>query len=193
MSRILIVCTGNTCRSPMAEAMLRRMAEERGLDVEVRSAGVSTADGLPISSYAAVALQRRNVPLPGGSTSLSGREAAWADLILTMTAGHKRAVVERFPETADKIYTLKEFALSGDAAMDDLEEAERLYAEWQTKRALGQTAADEVLERLRELQSRLPDFDIADPYGGPPELYERSADEIAAALAAALDKLAKPD
>lgn len=193
MSRILIVCTGNTCRSPMAEAMLRKLSAERELGVEVHSAGVSTVDGLPVSSNAAAALRKRNVPLPGVSTAMTGQEAAWADLILTMTSGHKRAVVQRFPDAADKTFTLKEFALDGDPVMEDVAEAERIFAEWQVRQALGESLPEADRKRLLELQRRLPDFDIADPYGGPPEVYERCADEIAEALGKLLDKLARDD
>lgn len=193
MTRILIVCTGNTCRSPMAEAMLRKLAGDNGLPVEVRSAGVSAMNGLPISRHAAETLRKRGVPLPGASSSLTSAEAEWADWILTMTSGHKQAVIERFPAAAGKTYTLKEFSLNGDPAMDDIAEIDRLYAEWQLKRSLGQKLSEADLERLRELQLKLPDFDIADPYGGPPELYERCADEIFEALGRALGRLQKPD
>jgi len=193
LTRVLIVCTGNTCRSPMAEAMLRKLAGENGLSVEVRSAGVSTVDGLPISPHAAEALKRRGVPLPGRSSSLTEAEAEWADWILTMTAGHKRAIVERFPNAAEKTFTLKEFSLWGDSAMNDLAEIDRLYAEHQLRQALGETLPEEDRARLSELQRKMPDLDIADPYGGPPELYERCADEIDEALRKSLGKLQKPD
>ncbi|THF84076.1 low molecular weight protein arginine phosphatase [Cohnella fermenti] len=189
MRKILLVCTGNTCRSPMAEAMLRSLAEESGLDVEVRSAGVSTVNGLPVSPNAAEALRRRGVEKPAGSASLTGEETDWADLILTMTGSHKRAVLERYPEAEIKTYTLKEFALQDDPVMDDLLEAERLFADWQLKRALGEELPAKDRARLAELQRRLPSFDIADPYGGPLEVYERCADEIMDALKRTVGKL----
>lgn len=61
MLHILFVCTGNTCRSPMAEGLLRKLAKERGIDLEVRSAGVSAISGTSISRHvAAILAGRRN-------------------------------------------------------------------------------------------------------------------------------------
>ncbi|BBI36238.1 low molecular weight protein arginine phosphatase [Cohnella abietis] len=189
MNRVLIVCTGNTCRSPMAEAMLKDLAERSGKPIEIRSAGVATANGLPISSHAAVTLRKRNLALPGASTMLSADEVVWANLILTMTAGHKRAILQRFPEALSKTFTLKEYALRGDPVMDDVAEAEQLYSEWQVRQALGQNLSTEQRARLFELQRNIPDFDIADPFGGPLTLYEQCADEIEDILLTLVDKL----
>ncbi|MFC5701553.1 low molecular weight protein arginine phosphatase [Cohnella faecalis] len=189
MKRILLVCTGNTCRSPMAEAMLRKMADRAGKKLEVRSAGVSTIGGLPTSPHATETLKRRGIPLPGPSSTLSESETEWANLILTMTSGHKRAIVQRHPEAMNKTFTLKEYALLGEAVMDDLAEAERLYSEWQVRQALGQQLSEKDRSRLMELQSKLPDFDIADPFGGPLYVYEQCADEIEEALRAILGKM----
>jgi protein-tyrosine-phosphatase len=188
MNRVLIVCTGNTCRSPMAEAMLRDLAARSGKPLEIRSAGVATAEGLPISAHAAATLRKRNLELPGSSSVLTADEVLWANLILTMTAGHKRAILERFPEALSKTYTLKEYALRGDPIMDDVAEAERLYSEWQVRQALGQNLTPEERARLFELQRRIPGFDIADPFGGPLSLYEQCADEIEDVLMTLVDK-----
>lgn len=117
MNRILFVCTGNTCRSPMAEAMLRQLAADRGLELEVKSAGVSAWDGTPMSDHAASVLKEHNIEgyETFASTALSDAEVAWADLILTLTVGHKRHVLQRFPTAADKTYTLREYAEPGKA------------------------------------------------------------------------------
>lgn len=189
MRNILLVCTGNTCRSPMAEAMLGDMARRAGKPVDVRSAGVGAADGYPVSPNAAETLRRRQLPVPGPSRMLSPEMVDWADLILAMTSSHKRAIIQRHPDTAGKIYTLKEYALAGDARMDELAEAETLYAEWQIGQSTGQPISEASRARLLELQRRLPDFDIADPFGGTLETYERCADEIGEALRRVVDKL----
>ncbi|GGD92810.1 low molecular weight protein arginine phosphatase [Paenibacillus nasutitermitis] len=189
MKRILLVCTGNTCRSPMAEGILKELAKKRGRPLEVRSAGVSTVDGLPVSVHAAGVLRKREASCPSSSKALDGGSVVWADLILTMTTSHKRSLLQRFPHAVDKTYTLKEFVGSDEKVLADIAELEALYTEWQMKQVLGQQMTSGERDRLLELEKRIPNFDIADPFGGSMEIYERSADEIEAALQKLLDKL----
>lgn len=190
MRTVLLVCTGNTCRSPMAEAMLKDMAARAGLSIEVRSAGVGAIDGYPPSPHAARVLAQRKLPEAGLSRALNGELVEWADLILAMTASHKQAIVQRHPDAVGKTYTLKEFAMQGDSRMDDVAEAERLYGEMQIRHAMGQRIDEADRERLMALQRDLPDFDIADPFGGSLGMYERSADEIHEALRRVVELLA---
>ncbi|SFB47034.1 protein-tyrosine phosphatase [Cohnella sp. OV330] len=182
MRRILMVCTGNTCRSPMAEALLRDWAKRTGTEMEVRSAGVSAQSGMPISANAAETLKRGHVALPGASTRLDRGDVEWADLILTMTASHKRAIAERYPHAAPKTYTLKEYASQSEALLPDLKEMDRLHAEFQVALALGKPFPEQDKRRLSELSRRAPDLDIADPYGGPLAVYEACAREIREAI-----------
>lgn len=92
--RILFVCTGNTCRSPMAAAIARAAMESRGWShVEVRSAGVSAVDGLPASGGAVRAAGSRGIDLAGHQSSfLTEALVRWADLILTMGPHHLHRV-----------------------------------------------------------------------------------------------------
>jgi protein-tyrosine-phosphatase len=94
--RLLFVCTGNTCRSPMAEAIARRRAAELGYEhVAVTSAGVGAFDGSPASGGALRAAEAHDLDLSGHrSTFLTEEVAADADLILTMSPSHLMRVME---------------------------------------------------------------------------------------------------
>lgn len=92
---LLFVCTGNTCRSPMAEALARHALEERGVDdVAVASAGTSAWDGSPASEEVPQVLGEIGVELgEHASSPLTPERVEWADLILVMNVRH-RATVE---------------------------------------------------------------------------------------------------
>ena len=115
MKHILFVCTGNTCRSPMAEGIFRMLAKSHGLAFDVRSAGVWAADGQSMSEHSAHILKRKGLQELPLSQSLNEETVQWADLILTMTMNHKAAVIQKFPQKLDKTYTLKEFVALAEA------------------------------------------------------------------------------
>ena len=94
--RLLFVCTGNTCRSPLAEAIARHRLEELGWDhVEVRSAGASAGEGAPASGGAVTVAGRRGLDVSGHRTrALSPELVQWADLILAMGPGHLLRALE---------------------------------------------------------------------------------------------------
>ena len=97
MSRnLLFVCTGNTCRSPMAEALARHALDERGVDdVGVRSAGTSAWSGSPASDEVPAVLAEIDVELGDHRSSpLTPELVEWADLILVMSLRHRLAVEE---------------------------------------------------------------------------------------------------
>lgn len=185
--RILFVCTGNTCRSPMAEGILRKLAAERKLEVEVSSAGVAAVDGIPISKHARGVLADQGIQDELSSKRLSAELVSWADIILTLTGAHRRYVIQSFPEAMEKTYILKEY-VAEDTEQTELRE---LMAEFEMNKAIGQELEPARLERLRELYQAMPGYDVSDPFGGSREDYDIVAQEITEAIHKLLDKLTK--
>ncbi|MDQ0872214.1 protein-tyrosine-phosphatase [Paenibacillus sp. V4I3] len=189
MLRILFVCTGNTCRSPLAEGLLRIRVHQEGLAAEVRSAGVSAVTGGPISRNSASLLQEAGFKESISSLAIQESEVNWADLILTMTMGHKRTVIQRFPGAIEKTFTLKEYALDDAHILQAIEEREQLVTELQLKQALSQEVSVEERSRIYKLEHAIPDFDISDPFGGSIETYRQTAEEISGSLDKLVQKI----
>lgn len=109
MSRtILFVCTGNTCRSPMAHAMFEKMCQDNGVaeSYDVVSAGFM-GDGVPVSPQAVQALEEASVsPVKKTSALLTGELVEKANLILVMAAHHRESIVSQWPEAAGKTQLL---------------------------------------------------------------------------------------
>jgi protein-tyrosine-phosphatase len=101
MTHILLVCTGNTCRSPLAEALLRRKLAERGVDgVELSSAGTGAWDGAPASEGAYLVALEHGLDLSAHRARLLTRElVGTADLVLTMARHHLARVEQLAPGT----------------------------------------------------------------------------------------------
>lgn len=110
--RILLVCTGNTCRSSMAAGLLRDLMKRRGrTDIEVMSAGTAAMAGDPAAAHAVTALGERGIDLADHrARRLTTYELDTADLVLTMTEGHKRSVLEMAPDAVGRVFTVKEAA-----------------------------------------------------------------------------------
>ncbi|MDO7906510.1 low molecular weight protein arginine phosphatase [Paenibacillus sp. JX-17] len=189
MNNILFVCTGNTCRSPMAEALLRKLAGERKVSLQVRSAGVAAAHGGSISRHAEAVLRDHDIQEQLTSKPINQELVEWADLILTLTQSHKQHVLRQFPQTAGRIYTLKEYAEDDAQVLADIEELDSLRAGQALQQALGRDLDSEERERMVLIRQRIPSFDISDPFGGFREDYDRTAGEIRTALERLLDKL----
>jgi protein-tyrosine-phosphatase len=200
VKNVLLVCTGNTCRSPMAEAILKRLAEEEGLDVSVRSAGLYAMDGAEASENTRKVLGERGIRHSHRARSVPPGLIEWADLILTMTLDHKRRLISMNPDSVGKVHTLKEYALTDGETRERIRRLEQLTAELETHKALGgeRSSAEEVrsleesIRREREALERdgvpLEDLDIPDPFGGDVETYRRCADRLEELLRRIVDR-----
>jgi len=118
--KILFVCTGNTCRSPMAEGLLKKMAQEQQLPVEVQSAGLAAFAGVPAAPEAVEACRERGVDLSTHQTQPLGKTlVVESDLILTMTDKHKEMILKKMPALGEKVSMFSEYAGAGIEDIDD--------------------------------------------------------------------------
>ena len=142
---IYFVCTGNTCRSPMAEAILRSREIE---GVTVKSAGVHAIEGGSISTHARSLIEENELPHTPTSRIVRAEEIDWATYVLTMTTGHRDMLHMLYPEAAHKIQTLKQFAGEDNPNVQDPFGGTRRTYE-ATYEEL-ERVIDRVVERLEE-------------------------------------------
>ena len=185
MFEILTVCTGNICRSPLAEHLLRaRLAPYSPV---VASAGTRGLASAPMTDEAVQLAVDLGVPAEVASTHRSrfllDAMLAQPDLILTMTRDHRREVAELAPSRLRSTFTIREFARIASTMSDD---------EMQTAAAPGGTdAAARVramglgvaARRGLAMPPTTPDEDdVIDPYGRSWQTYQLSASQLAPAI-----------
>ncbi len=108
---ILFVCTGNTCRSPMAQGLLEDMAKKKGLNLVVKSAGIFALDGQRVSEEAVEALKEEGIDISNHKANMIHRDlVSEANIILTMSKSHKEALLSKYDFLKGKVFTLKEYA-----------------------------------------------------------------------------------
>ncbi|MBE6381240.1 MAG: low molecular weight protein arginine phosphatase [Lentisphaerae bacterium] len=115
---VLFVCTGNTCRSPLAEAWFNKCAAEVGLSgVEGRSGGIFAADGSGASQHSRMVAAENGMSLENFRARMLTRKMIdEAFLIIGMTEAHCSRIVAAMPQCAEKVHCLLEFAQGGDVS-----------------------------------------------------------------------------
>jgi len=112
---ILFVCSGNTCRSVMAEHLLRKRLGEIGLSARLESAGLWAVEGEPASEYVQTLLNRLGVEgVCHRSRRVTTGQVDEADLIVVMTESHRQQLLARFPRAEGKVRLLKEYDRASD-------------------------------------------------------------------------------
>jgi protein-tyrosine phosphatase len=172
---VLVVCTGNVSRSPMAELLLRAWSDPRA-DFVVSSAGVHALVGQPMDRGAASAMGQLGLdPTRHRARQFEAAMAADADLVLTAERYHLETVLEQVPTALRRVFTIKEFA----RITPHLQAAE-------PRAVVAQAAA------LRGLVKRPTDpaaDDVADPHRQPTSVNRSTAAELTTAVRAILDAL----
>ena len=109
--KIMFICTGNICRSAMADLLMKKKLQDRDmLDVEICSSGIYAMQGEVSTDEAIEVMEEYGVDLKKHRATLTSKSNIQEmDLILCMTSAHKQNLINTYPNLVDKIYTLKEY------------------------------------------------------------------------------------
>lgn len=184
---ILVVCTGNVCRSPLAEQLLAARLAAAGITASVTSGGTAALVGQAMTQEAsALSVRYGGVPDRHVARQLTPSLIDDADLVLTATREHRAAVASLVPRSARRAYTLAEFARIAEFLESSPEGAESLASVASPVDVIG---AISMSRGFAAPPAWPTDDDIVDPYGRPAEIYEESARVIDAAVTAVVRAL----
>jgi protein-tyrosine phosphatase len=176
---ILLVCTANQCRSPMAEGLLRRLFALSGVGATVGSAGLLPG-GSRATDEAITTMAKHRIDIRQHvSRTIDTEMARTTPLVIGMTRQHVRESCATYGAPMERTFTLKELVRRGEEAGGRVQ-GEPVHA-WLARVGAGRRSAD--------LMGDDPDDDIADPVGRPRAVYEATADELEGLLRRVVDLL----
>ncbi|WP_166793338.1 low molecular weight phosphatase family protein [Cryobacterium lactosi] len=186
--KVLVVCTGNICRSPVAERLLHAQLEAAGIPALIVSAGTQSMVGYGMTPEAAQLAQRYGAEQSGHrSQQLTEQHIADSDLVLTATRDHRSAVVSLHPRASRYTYTLNQLARLLPAVLEPGAQYQQLETD--------ETRRPDTAETLRALLAEVSttrgyspppahpdDDDIEDPYRQSVDVYARVGDVLNASV-----------
>jgi protein-tyrosine phosphatase len=178
--KVIFVCTGNICRSPMAEQMLIQKAEKNKLPIKVVSAGVMAMTGDPMTPQSADAMTKRGfAPTKHVSQDLTPKLLEEADLVLTATLDHRSAIARMLPKASKYSFTIDEFARLTSFLRADPEFQEEFKKKpKETRDQYLKRAIQEAVLLRGMVPTNLDPKDVIDPYGESIEVYNQVAEHI---------------
>lgn len=180
--RVLFVCTGNICRSPAAELLVRGPLAPLAAGIVAASAGTQARPGDPVDATMAAVLEGHGVATSSfAARRLTEAHVDAADLVVTMTREQRSAVARLAPLGSRRCFTLLELAHVVGLAPDSVGSFAELVSWSAVNRGTAALSAPDA------------QLDVADPYGLPPEAHERAYAQIESALVRALPRLAERD
>lgn len=118
--KVLFVCTGNTCRSPMAEGIMKDLSRAKDLGIEASSAGILTMDGLEPSENSVLAMEDIGLDISGHrARQLTQEILDESDLVLTMSRSHMDNILMHFQIDRSKLHTVISYAYGREGNIVD--------------------------------------------------------------------------
>lgn len=151
MTKIMFVCTGNICRSPMAHYYMQKKVKDMGLEDKflISSCGTYAVTGEPATDNAVISMKEYGVNLENHrATNIDDTDIDNYDYVITLTTQHKKNVLHYYPKLDGKVFTLKEFVLDNKKYMD-------IDDPWGLNIIVYKDTAKEIVENVDKLIEKL--------------------------------------